>query len=159
MFTNNWPVCVKSDNNSFLLLDVYFLRLPLDRDFLPRVANPSSCAEHNKYMGVPGWSSSGYHSIRVHTNHLSLAFWMCWFSLFPHHPKLVLQGQLHRFGPCRTLWWVTHTWETNGANGALPVNLCTWLFHSTLGSETWNNSELTDHKPGQIRYWMGCGAI
>lgn len=55
----------KSSNYSFLLHDIYSLRLLVFRDVLPRLGNFLTLAEHNKQAEFPGCGISWWVSIKV----------------------------------------------------------------------------------------------
>lgn len=71
---NDWPVCVKTSNLSFLLLDAYILR-QCPWDLLLRLANlPPAPPAHSKHARVPGCGIIGafHHSVAQLT----------WFQIF-----------------------------------------------------------------------------
>lgn len=98
VFVDDWSVHTKPSNSSFLLLDVYGLRL-LTYRHLQRVAKSFPCVVYGKYTEVHGGGINRHGSNRAHTAYLTptlMCLCVCAVSLMQWVLFLILSQPLVR---------------------------------------------------------------
>lgn len=88
---NEWPVCGKISNCSFLLSSVYSLRLLTHRDLPQGIPKSPPWAVPNKNAEILGWCGR----IWVHMTHLTSAFPYLCLCLWPFLIPLTLSSGFH----------------------------------------------------------------